>query len=224
MNNQLFSQNINFAKYLANRYCCGDNFDDCYQEALIGLNEASEKYNGKLGKFSNFAKFYIKGRILKYLAKNKYQFSLPFQKFLNNTEEKNILFRGEDFVSKDFEDIDIIDDNKYSNNQNDYKDIINQYLDILTPKEQTVISLVLGLNDSPKNDFQISQITKNSISRIQDIRRSATKKLSCAIRGNDIEFDCAAQSSHEKLKQQILEMSKNVKVNSVISKKDWAGA
>lgn len=190
---QLIDQNIKFAKFLAAKYSNGqNNFDDILQETLIGFHEAAQNFNSERGKFTTIARLYAKNRIFKYLAKNKYPIALPLDKFLTNTTEKQLIFCADNFESKDSETfIDIPQEIKKESK--DYKQIISQYLDILTTKEQIIIKLTLGLEDNiSKSDIQIAEITKNSINHIQNIRRSATQKLSCAVGRKPLKFEYGA--------------------------------
>lgn len=48
--------------------CAGCYYDDLAQEARIGLWEATEKFDSKKGSFSNWAKWFMKKRVLTFLS------------------------------------------------------------------------------------------------------------------------------------------------------------
>lgn len=205
---KLVDTNIKFAKFLARKYSNGDNFDDILQETLIGFFEASQKFDSQKGKFTTIAQLYAKNRIFKYLAKNKYQIGLPYNKFINNTTERDLIFNSDNFISKDSELFVDFPETKEVFCRKDYKTIINNYIKKLTPKEQIVIKLVLGINSMPKSDGEIALITKNSKDRINYIKNCAIKKLSCLIQKKQV--FCAEESgqslSHEDLRQKLLNL------------------
>ncbi len=64
---------MGLVKSIAGRYSrYGVSFDDLVQEGIMGLFEAKEKFDEKRGvKFSTFAFYFIKGRVLKYLQNEK---------------------------------------------------------------------------------------------------------------------------------------------------------
>lgn len=73
--NQLVSENIKFAKFLARKYSNGDNFDDILQEVLIGFLEASQKFDSQKGKFTTIAQLYAKNRRKKLVKRSGKNFT-----------------------------------------------------------------------------------------------------------------------------------------------------
>jgi RNA polymerase primary sigma factor len=67
---QLVLSNRHFALTIARKYTGhGVDMDDLYSEGLIGLHDASEKFDPKRGIFSVIASFHIRSRIRRYISK-----------------------------------------------------------------------------------------------------------------------------------------------------------
>jgi RNA polymerase sigma factor (sigma-70 family) len=70
---KIITENSGLVKSISSKYChYGVGFDDLYQEGVIGIMEAAERFDETKGaKFSTYATYYIKGSILDYLKKEK---------------------------------------------------------------------------------------------------------------------------------------------------------
>lgn len=67
---QLFEDNQAFATFIANKYRGYENFEDLMQVALIGLHEASLKFDASRGiKFTTYAGYLIRGEILRHIER-----------------------------------------------------------------------------------------------------------------------------------------------------------
>jgi RNA polymerase sigma factor (sigma-70 family) len=64
---------MGLVKSIVSRYShYGVAFDDLQQEGLMGMMEAAERFDEKRGaKFSTYATYFIKGKVLEYLRKEK---------------------------------------------------------------------------------------------------------------------------------------------------------
>ena len=79
---ELIIKNMGLARKVAYKYLGrGIEYDDLYQEGLIGLQTAVEKYNPELGyAFSTYATWYIKQRMQRYIDDNSSTIRLPVHK------------------------------------------------------------------------------------------------------------------------------------------------
>ena len=70
--NKLISSNIRLAiKIVTNDFSWFRDQEDLISEAIIALQHAAKKYNSNLGKFSTYAPFFIKARIIKYITNSQ---------------------------------------------------------------------------------------------------------------------------------------------------------
>ena len=70
MDNLLEYENLVYG--IINKYCKYFDRDDLYQVGMLGLIQASKKFNSDFNiKFSTYAYYYIKGEVLKFLRENK---------------------------------------------------------------------------------------------------------------------------------------------------------
>lgn len=77
---KLFHDNVKLAYYILNKLCItSKDYEDCLQEALLGLWCATNKYdpNKSDAKFSTYATHSIMNQVFKYLSNKSYLIKLP---------------------------------------------------------------------------------------------------------------------------------------------------
>lgn len=168
----LVLNNLNFAKYFANKYRSFEiSFDDLYSESILGLIDASKVFIPERGIFSSIAKLYIKNRIFRFLAKNKYAISFSPERF---SEIKDLDYKDR-FLSKDNDDfnLQIKHDNDYSLNNDEFlkskKEILSKHLNCLTNGEKLVISSLIGIRQNPISIPNLSKKSNLKINTINDL-------------------------------------------------------
>lgn len=199
----LVIENLNLAKYFANRYKSeGISFDDLYSEAIIGLINATKVFDPSRGVFSAIASLRIKTQIFKFLAKNKYPISLSLEQFfsLNDSNYK------ENFVSKDNEEagLEIRDDNssKKSEKTNQEKQILVSHFNCLTSREKSVMIGLLGYGAKACSVEVLATKINLRPDTINAIKRSAIIKLTKSLNNNP-KFKEHPNLSHEQIKNKI---------------------
>jgi RNA polymerase sigma factor (sigma-70 family) len=127
------------------------NQDEFYQTGLIGLWEASQSYNERKGRFSNYAYSYMKGKMLTQMNRdNQYQgkYILSKKEAWENIEDQESLYLE--------------------------KETFQTYCDGLTEKEAT---WVIASSIEQLTIKEIAEREKVSLSAVKRWRSGAIRKL-----------------------------------------------
>lgn len=186
---------FNYDRYiikLANKFGQDKFTEDLQQEGYIGLHLARERFNPSIGEFHQFAQWYIKGYMQKYLTDNSRLVRVPSnvvkdKQNFEDTQSSNIYFSQQIDEDKTYEDIygpvqpefDIPETNPIVT-------LLNQYLDKLKPNYQTILRLryydeltyeeiAEQLNVSRENVRQLHDKAINKLQEFFGIDKSITK-------------------------------------------------
>ena len=198
---------ISIAKRYTNK---GLDIEDLTQEGNIGLSIAADKFNpDRNTKFSTYATFWIRQRIIRALNEQSKLIKIPAKlsidnakKWANNDElgdeinqHRNVLLPiiSLSQVVSQFEENQSLEekipDKRLS--QEDIlcslsnKDVVETLLDSLTMKERQVLELRFGLKDDrPRTNSDISKFFNVSSERVRQIEKKALKRLQLFVRSN----------------------------------------
>ena len=160
MKEEIIKENIPLVKSIANRYKnYGVPLEDLIQDGLIGLWESIEKFDPKKGtKFSTYAAYWIKKRILEALEKERktslnalpLNENIKISKAKNKPTTENIEYNQKTFViPEDFPEL-----------------------------ERKVLTLLYGLADNNSYDLsQISKILNSPREKVRQIKEKGIRRL-----------------------------------------------
>lgn len=126
--------------------------EEYYQIGLIGLWEASRRFDPAKGSLTGFAYSHIKGKILNELSKNK------------TLEDRNVCVEGET--------LELMADSYFDNPLKD--NLLNEYFDTLTENQKKWLWYTVGHELSVK---EIAQKEGVSVSAVKQWRVGAREKL-----------------------------------------------
>ena len=183
---ELIQANTGIISKIANKYN-GINreleFDDLFQNGVIGFIKAVEKYNlnhEKKAKFITYAVFYIDRYI--YGCVNGWgDKEIKNNKFYSNCTSLNAPIGEEeteeiiDFVEEEEYGFENVEEKIFlSNLRNELEEVMQEYN---TLREREVLKLHYGWNSTPMTFIEISELFNVSNSRPRQIESSALRKL-----------------------------------------------
>lgn len=146
-----------------------DNYDDLYQEGMIGLVKAVRKYNPEMSfHFVRYAIWWIKARVMRSIKKINL---VP-----SNNEEISRL----SMICSDIDDDYMIESNESQEKELVYReeiDNLNRIINNLPPQQQELIKLRYGLNIE-KREHSLGSIGKKMCINREEIRVLETQALS----------------------------------------------
>lgn len=126
------------------RYKRFDNYDDLYQEGMIGLIKAVQKYNTDTSfHFTRYALWWIKARVMR---------SIKRLNLITISGDANMQY----FMQYDIKESDIIEDNNPEKSAILTEEINNLHaiLNSLPEKHQQIIKMRYGLNNTKEHNLQ----------------------------------------------------------------------
>ena len=159
----------------------GVPFDDLEQEAMVGLIKAADKFDPDRGvKFATHATPWIDNELRRCVQKAK-TVRLPI--YLQQEADKNMVHpsfkeagTSEDEGVLDPEDRDSLRPDEQVE-LNRWREQVQGRLEVLSPRERTVLGLYYGLEDAPMTVTAIAMELGLSPGRITQIRKGAEEKL-----------------------------------------------
>lgn len=126
------------------RYKRFDNYDDLYQEGMIGLIKAVQQYNADTSfHFTRYAMWWIKARVVRSIKKLN---------LITVSGDENMRY----FIQYDIKDSDMIEDNDPEKNAILTEEIDNLHtvINSLPEKHQQIIKMRYGLNNIKEHNLQ----------------------------------------------------------------------
>lgn len=126
------------------RYKKFDNYEDLYQEGMIGLIKAVQQYNSDTSfHFTRYAMWWIKARVVRSIKKLN---------LITVSGDENMRY----FMQYDIKESDMIDDNDPEKNAILTQKIghLHNVIDSLPEKHQQIIKMRYGLNNTAEHNLQ----------------------------------------------------------------------
>lgn len=126
------------------RYKRFDNYEDLYQEGMIGLIKAVQQYNSDTSfHFTRYAMWWIKARVVRSIKKLN---------LITVSGDENMRY----FMQYDIKDNDIIEENDPEKNAILTEEINNlqSVINALPEKHQQIIKMRYGLNNTKQHNLQ----------------------------------------------------------------------
>lgn len=121
-----------------------DNYDDLYQEGMIGLIKAVQQYNSDTSfHFTRYAMWWVKARIVRSIKKLS---------LITVSGDEHMRY----FIQYDIKENDMIDDNDPEKNAilTEEIDSLHNIISALPEKHQQIIKMRYGLNNSKEHNLQ----------------------------------------------------------------------
>jgi RNA polymerase primary sigma factor len=128
------------------RYKRFDNYDDLYQEGMIGLIKAVQHYNSDTSfHFTRYAMWWIKARVVRSIKKLS---------LITVSGDENINMRY--FMQYDIKENDMVEENDPEKNAILSEEInnLNDVISSLPEKHQQIIKMRYGLNNTKEHNLQ----------------------------------------------------------------------
>lgn len=174
---------FNYDRYilkLANKYGQNKFTEDLQQEGYIGLHLARERYNPSIGEFHQFAQWYIKGYMQKYLTNNSRLVRVPSNvikdtKNFEDNQSSNISLDQQIDEDKTYGDIyGPVQEEFEIKETNPIIVLLHKHLDKLKPNYQTILRLRYF---EEKTYEEIAEELKMSRENVRQLHDKAINKL-----------------------------------------------
>lgn len=173
----LIEQNKGIITKLVNQYHTDNmpciSWEDLFQEGILGLVAAAQKFQPGKSQFITYAVYWIKQRISRYISKNINN-GVSLQTPID--EENNTL---EDVIqdNTDYENM-AVDSVYLKDLKKDLKEAMEK---VNTLKERTILELNFGLSDTePMELKEIADLLNDNYDSIRATKSNALKKLRCS--------------------------------------------
>jgi len=157
-----------YIKKLANKYGQNKYNEDLYQEGFIGLSIAKERYNDSIGDFHNYAQWYIKGYMQKFLTNHSRLVRIPSNQLkndeFNDNQSSNISFDQQLDEDKTYQDVyGPIEPEFEIKEINPFISLLRQYQSELKERYQLILNLRYNEEKTIEEIGQVLGISRQAV-------------------------------------------------------------